>query len=136
MKKFLTLAGALICAAALTLTSCAEAPGTGGASAPPAESPGATADGAGFKACMVSDSGGFDDKGFNQTSHKGMLDAKAELGIETGEVESQTTADYAKNIQSWGCKLQHDRHLLVLISDDTLAEAQEELDTGSRLSKL
>ena len=57
MKKILTLAGALVCAAALTLTSCAEAPGTGGASAPPAESPTATgAGGAGFKACMVSDS--------------------------------------------------------------------------------
>ena len=25
-----------------------------------------------FKACMVSDSGGFDDKSFNQTSHDGM----------------------------------------------------------------
>ncbi len=130
MKKFLTLAGALICAAALTLTSCAEAPGTGGASAPPAESPGATADGAGFKACMVSDSGGFDDKGFNQTSHKGMLDAKAELGIETGEVESQTTADYAKNIQSM---VDANCNMIVtagfLISDDTLAEAKKNPDT-------
>ncbi len=33
---------------------------------------------------MVSDSGGFDDKSFDETSHKGMIDAKAELGIETG----------------------------------------------------
>ena len=71
MKKTLTLVGALICAAALTLTSCAEAPGTGcvGTSGrkPDATAPG----GAAFKACMVSDSGGFDDKSFNQTSHKG-----------------------------------------------------------------
>ena len=29
MKKTLTLAGALMCAAALTLASCAQAPGTG-----------------------------------------------------------------------------------------------------------
>lgn len=129
MKKTLTLAGALVCAAALTLTSCAEPPGTGGASAP-AESPAATAaDGAGFKACMVSDSGGFDDKGFNQTSHKGMLDAQAELGIETGEVESQTTADYAKNIQSM---VDANCNIIVtagfLISDDTLAEAKKNPD--------
>ena len=38
MKKTLTLAGALISAAALTLTSCAEPPGTGteGSAAPSA----------------------------------------------------------------------------------------------------
>ena len=29
-----------------------------------------------FKACMVSDSGGFDDKGFNQTALKGQTDAE------------------------------------------------------------
>jgi basic membrane protein A and related proteins len=125
------LAGALISAAALTLTSCAEAPGTGG-EAPPAESaPAPTATGgAGFKACMVSDSGGFDDKGFNQTSHKGLLDAQAELGIETGEVESQTAADYAKNIQSM---VDADCNMIVtagfLISDDTLAEAKKNPET-------
>jgi basic membrane protein A len=28
-----------------------------------------------FKACMVSDSGGFDDKSFNQTSYKGLQEA-------------------------------------------------------------
>ena len=128
--KILTLAGALICAAALTLTSCAEAPGTGGASAPPAESPGATAaDGAGFKACMVSDSGGFDDKGFNQTSYKGLTDAKAELGIETGQVESQTAADFAKNIQSM---VDANCNIIVtvgfLLGDDTLAAAKKNPD--------
>ena len=30
---------------------------------------------------MVSDSGGFDDKSFNQTSYKGLTDAKDQLGI-------------------------------------------------------
>ena len=29
-----------------------------------------------FKACMVSDSGGFDDKSFNQTSHDGLVQAQ------------------------------------------------------------
>ena len=37
-----------------------------------------------FKACMVSDSGGFDDKSFNQTSHKGLTDAQQQLGILPG----------------------------------------------------
>ena len=71
MKKTLTLAGALVCAAALTLASCAQAPGTGAASEAPSASASASASGAAFKACMVSDSGGFDDKSFNQTSYKG-----------------------------------------------------------------
>ena len=78
---------------------------------------------------MVSDSGGFDDKGFNQTSYKGMTDAKTELGIETGEVESQTAADFAKNIQSM---VDADCNIIVtvgfLLSDDTLAAAKKNTD--------
>ncbi len=130
MKKSLTLAGALISAAALTLTSCAEAPGTGSeGSAAPSASASAPADGAGFKACIVSDSGGFDDKGFNQTSYKGMTDAKAELGIETGEVESKNAADFAKNIQSM---VDADCNIVIaagfLLSDDILAAAKKNTD--------
>jgi basic membrane protein A len=130
VKKHLTLVGAFVCAAALTLTSCAEAPGTGGASAPPAESQSATAAGrAGFKACMVSDDGGFNDKSFNQTSHKGLTDAQAELGIETGQVESETTADFAKNIQSM---VDANCDIVVtvgfLLGDDTLAAAKKNPD--------
>ncbi len=130
MKKTLTLVGALISAAALTLTSCAEPPGTSTETAarppPPAVPP---TGGEGFKACMVSDSGGFDDKSFNQTSYKGLTDAKAELGIETGEVESQTAADFAKNIQSM---VDADCNIIVtvgfLLSDDTLAAAKKNTD--------
>ena len=128
VNKILTLAGALICAASLTLSGCAEAPGTG-ASAPPATPGEPTASGAAFKACMISDSGGFDDKSFNQTSHKGLTDAQAELGIETGQVESQTAADFAKNIQSM---VDADCNIIVtvgfLLSDDTLAAAKKNPD--------
>ena len=78
---------------------------------------------------MVSDSGGFDDKSFNQTSYKGMTDAKTELGIETGEVESQTAADFAKNIQSM---VDANCNIIVtvgfLLSDDTLAAAKKNTD--------
>jgi basic membrane protein A and related proteins len=129
VNQTLRLAGALVCAAALTLTSCAEAPGTAGSSAPPPGTESAPG-GAAFKACIVSDDGGFDDKGFNQTSHKGLLDAKAELDIETGQVESQGAADYAKNIQSM---VDADCDMIVtagfLISDDTLAAAKKNPDT-------
>ncbi len=111
MKKTLTLAGALMCAAALTLASCAQAPGTGAASEAPSASASASASGAAFKACMVSDSGGFDDKSFNQTSYKGLTDAKTELGIETGQVESQTAARLRQEHSvDGGCEVQHHRH--------------------------
>ena len=130
MKKTLTMAAGLICAAALTLTSCAQAPGTGSSAAPSAPgSASASASGAAFKACMVSDSGGFDDKSFNQTSYKGMTDAKTQLGIETGQVESQTAADFAKNIQSM---VDANCNIIVtvgfLLSDDTLAAAKKNSD--------
>ena len=97
-KKTWKVAPALLGALALTLAGCAEPPGEGGgeSAAPGGEGSGASD----FKACMVSDAGGFDDKSFNQTSYKGMTDAADELGIETGEVESNNTADFAKNIQS------------------------------------
>jgi basic membrane protein A and related proteins len=132
MRRNLTMAAAMFCAAVLTLAGCAEAPGTGGeTSAPPTTgaSPTATGGGEALKACMVSDSGGFDDKSFNQTSYKGLTDAKAELGIETGEVESQTAADFAKNIQSM---VDADCNIIVtvgfLLSDDTLAAAKKNTD--------
>jgi basic membrane protein A len=54
-----------------------------------------------FKACMVSDSGGFDDKSFNQTSLKGMTDAQAELGLaESGQVQSQSDSEYVDNVNA------------------------------------
>ena len=78
---------------------------------------------------MVSDSGGFDDKSFNQTSYKGLTDAKTELGIETGEVESTTTADFAKNIQSMvDAKCNMIVTVGFLLSDDTLAAAKKNPD--------
>jgi len=78
---------------------------------------------------MVSDSGGFDDKSFNQTSYKGLQDAKTELGIATGEVESANAADFAKNIQSM---IDANCNIVVtvgfLLGDATLAAAKANPD--------
>ena len=49
---------------------------------------------------MVSDFGGFDDKSFNETSYKGLLQAKEQLGIETAQIESKQESEYARNVQS------------------------------------
>ena len=131
MKKSITWAGALIGAAALTLSACAQAPGTEAppSAAAPSGSTSASAPTSDFKACMVSDSGGFDDKSFNQTSYKGLTDAKTELGIETGEVESASAADFAKNIQSMvDAKCDIIVTVGFLLSDDTLAAAKKNTD--------
>jgi basic membrane protein A len=113
----------------LTLGSCAQAPGTGSSAAPSAPASAPSASGAAFKACMISDSNGFDDKSFNQTSFKGLTDAKTELGIETGQVESRTASDYAKNIQSM---VDANCNVIVtvgfLLGDDTLAAAKKNPD--------
>lgn len=116
--KKITQLGAFAVASLLALSACAEPPAeTTNASKSPAASADASSssDDSGdkgntenFKACMVSDFGGFDDKSFNETSYKGLIKARDELGIETGQIESQAEADYAGNIQSQisaGCNM-------------------------------
>ncbi len=61
-------------------------------------------------ACQVTDTGGIDDKSFNQTAWKGVTDA-IDAGLATPQsdyVESQVETDYAPNIQAMlekGCDL-------------------------------
>lgn len=113
MRRVLKLA-AVTAAATLTLAACGDAPeddaDTGGSedngSATSEEA--APADGADFQACMVSDSGGFDDQSFNQSGREGMEAAESALGIQTTLVESQSDADYATNVNtlvSQGCNI-------------------------------
>lgn len=129
MKKSLFVGPAISAALVLTLASCAQAPGTESPSAAPSASGSASASTSDFKACMVSDSGGFDDKSFNQTSYKGMTDAASELSIQTGEVESKDAADFAGNIQSMvDAKCNIIVTVGFLLSDDTVAAAKKHPD--------
>jgi basic membrane protein A len=132
LKKSLFVGSALSAALALTLAGCASAPGTESPSAAPSSggaSASASAATSDFKACMVSDSGGFDDKSFNQTSYKGMTDAASELGIQTGEVESKDAADFAGNIKSMvDAKCNVIVTVGFLLSDDTVAAAKANPD--------
>jgi basic membrane protein A len=51
---------------------------------------------------MVTDTGGLDDKSFNQSSWEGLLAAaKADPSITTKNLPSTSTADYAKNISTF-----------------------------------
>jgi basic membrane protein A and related proteins len=61
-----------------------------------------------FTACQVTDTGGVDDRSFNQTAFKGLQDAASELGFEPNYLESTSEADFAPNIDelmSQDCKL-------------------------------
>jgi basic membrane protein A len=82
-----------------------------------------------FKACMVSDSGGFDDKSFNQTSHDGLEGAASSYGVQTAEVESDDPSQFADNIQSMvdeGCN--EITTVGFLLAEDTLASAKKNKD--------
>jgi len=59
-------------------------------------------------ACEVTDTGGVDDKGFNQIAYEGLLQAADSLGVATEVLESVSDADYAPNLQSFidkGCNV-------------------------------
>ena len=66
----------------------------------------AAAGGEAVTACEVTDVGGVDDKGFNQSAYAGLQQAEAELGAEIDLLESASDADYAPNINAFvekGC---------------------------------
>ena len=78
----------------LGLAACGSAPTS---SASSSGGSGTTSD---FKACMVSDEGGFDDQSFNQSGKDGLDRAGADFGIKTVAVESKSAADYPTNVDS------------------------------------
>ena len=85
--------------------------------------------GEGFLACQVTDTGGVDDRSFNQTAFKGLEGAEAEFGIETQVLESQSPNDFEPNIQSL---IQQECDLIVtvgfLLGDATAAAAEANPD--------
>ncbi|GAB3269227.1 BMP family lipoprotein [Arthrobacter pigmenti] len=113
MKKFLSatrrragVGAAVLGVSALLLAGCGEAPpssegnGNGGG-----ETNAANSD---YLGCIVSDSGGFDDRSFNQSSYEGLQAAQEKLGIKIQEAESQAPTDFEPNLNSMvqsGCNL-------------------------------
>lgn len=107
---------ALAAAAALLVTACGggtPAPSTSptqAASVTPSEAASVTPSVApiSFKACMVTDTAGINDKSFNANAWKGLQDAQAKLGVQIKYLESRSDADYAKNINQFlseGCNM-------------------------------
>ena len=78
------------------------------ASEAPSEAPESEAPTADFLACQVSDTGGIDDKGFNQNAYAGLEMAENEHGVEINFLESTAATDYERNINTFideGCDL-------------------------------
>ncbi len=95
---------------------------------------GTTAPAWAYKACQVTDIGGVDDKGFNQTAWKGVQDAQANIkGVEGKLLESKAETDYVPNINSFVAE-KCDMIITVgfLLGDATKAAA--EANTGIKFS--
>jgi len=113
---------ALLAVFALIAAACAE------------EEEGADGDAGGdqvdFTSCLVTDTGGVDDRSFNQAGFEGMQQAQDELGTNDPQVlESQTPDDFEPNINQF---LQQDCDLIItqgfLLGDATAKAAEANPD--------
>jgi basic membrane protein A len=113
--------GLALASAGAILAGCASAPEEGAAGSGDAASD--------FLPCMVSDSGGFDDRSFNELGYDGLTEASEKIGVEPITVESADDTVYESNISNLvdqGC------NLIVtvgfLLSDATAAAAEQNPD--------
>jgi basic membrane protein A len=111
-----------LAAAALVLSGCGAAPDE--------NAPGSSgADNKDFLACMVSDSGGFDDKSFNQSGYQGLTLSESQLGVTIKKAESQQEKDFTNNLDSMkaeGCDLTITVGFLLAEATKAAAEASPE----------
>jgi basic membrane protein A len=102
MKKNLLTLLSLLMVASMVLAACGGGATTAAPTAVPTTAPIPTAVPAPTgKVCEVTDTGGVDDKGFNQTAYEGAKMAAAELGWEATFLESKQQTDYDKNIKEF-----------------------------------
>src|SRR5437899_10554769 len=82
-----------------------------------------------FLACMVTDTGGIDDRSFNATAWMGMQNAHKDLGVTAKYLQSTTQNDYAPNINQF---IQQKCNIIVtggfLMGDATKAAASANLN--------
>ncbi len=97
-------------AAALLLAGCGskKSDNTGASAGPSGSAASSGAAASSFKACMVTDTGGIDDKSFNAAAWQGMQKAQSDGKATVSYVQSKQETDYAPNISSLvsqNCKL-------------------------------
>jgi basic membrane protein A len=95
---------ALVAAATLVVAGCGrgDSGGSGSSDQPktaaPVKAEFPKLDKPDVKACMVSDSGGFDDKSFNQTAKAGLDNAVKDFKVQQAAVQSKADSDYVPNL--------------------------------------
>jgi basic membrane protein A len=103
-KRGATVGTVALGAMALLLTGCGQAPAPAGGGG----STSGNAAAANYLGCIVSDSGGFDDQSFNQSSYEGLKKTVTDTGIKMKEAQSTTKADFEPNLNQManaGCNL-------------------------------
>src|SRR5215203_6811333 len=80
-----------------------------------------TPEGKKIKVGIVTDIGGLNDRGFNQSANEGLERAKSELGIEGRALTSKSNADYVPNLST----LAQQKYDLVIGIGFLMAEAME-----------
>ncbi|MEZ5350511.1 MAG: BMP family ABC transporter substrate-binding protein [Microthrixaceae bacterium] len=65
------------------------------------EASGGDSSGSEITACQVTDTGGVDDRSFNQTANDGLVQAEDELGVQGKVLESSSEADFEPNIKAF-----------------------------------
>jgi basic membrane protein A len=92
---------ALAAVASVALTACGSKPASTSSSGSSGSASGGAAGGQALNACMVLDTGGVDDRSFNQSSWQGMKDAQAaNQNIKISYVPSQSDQDYIPNLKA------------------------------------
>lgn len=97
-RKYLAPATAISIITAMVVSACGQAP----------ENTAGDTQTSDFKACIVSDAGGWDDRSFNESSKDGFDRAVKEFGLQEAATESKDDSDYAQNVDTMvqqGCNL-------------------------------
>jgi basic membrane protein A len=109
MKKILTSASMIIMASVLVLSGCAKKDNTPAGSATPATSstpsasaaPTATPKASTLNIGMVTDTGGVNDKSFNQSAWEGLQKVKTDTGANIKYLQSKSDTDYLPNLNTF-----------------------------------
>jgi basic membrane protein A and related proteins len=102
VRKMFKAAAAVSLVSLLAACASASKPGSSGSSSPTSSSTGSSTAGK-FLGCMVTDTGGIDDRSFNASSWQGMQEAAAAdpSKITVKYLQSTSSADYAPNITAF-----------------------------------
>ncbi|MCG7308202.1 BMP family protein [Brachybacterium sp. ACRRE] len=125
--KNLSRSLALLGVSALALAACGSAP----EEASSGSDGGGTAASSDFKACMVSDSGGFEDKSFNESGYNGLKTAESDLKIQTQTAESTDPSQFSTNIDNLvtgDCNLIFTVGFLLAPATGTAAKANSDVE--------